>query len=92
MGNEWHEALRPEQGYPVELVVPWMGRCYAGLRGFELEFGDKPYMTREETSKYTDLLLMEMLECLLVMDAKSYLLHHVSESLMIIRVFIKLVV
>ena len=50
------EALRPEQGYPARLVVPgWEGNMWVKwIR--RLEFGDKPYMTREETSKYTDLL------------------------------------
>ena len=50
------EALRPEQGYPVRLVVPgWEGNMWVKwLR--RLEFGDKPYMAREETSKYTDLM------------------------------------
>lgn len=50
------EALRPEQGYPVRLVVPgWEGNMWVKwIR--RLEFGDKPYMTREETAKYTDLL------------------------------------
>ena len=50
------EALRPEQGYPIRLVVPgWEGNMWVKwLR--RIEFGDKPYMTREETSKYTDLL------------------------------------
>ena len=49
------EAIRPEQGYPLRLVVPgfegnmnikWLRR---------LEISDAPFMTREETSKYTDL-------------------------------------
>jgi len=50
------EALRPEQGYPARLIVPgWEGNMWVKwIR--RLEFGDKPYMTREETSKYTDLL------------------------------------
>lgn len=50
------EALRPEQGYPVRLVVPgWEGNTNVKwLR--RLEVGDKPWMQREETSKYTDLL------------------------------------
>jgi sulfane dehydrogenase subunit SoxC len=50
------EALRPEQGYPVRLVVPgWEGNTHVKwLR--RLEVGDKPWMQREETSKYTDLL------------------------------------
>lgn len=50
------EALRPEQGYPVRLVVPgWEGNMWVKwLR--RLEVGDMPYGQREETSKYTDLL------------------------------------
>jgi sulfane dehydrogenase subunit SoxC len=50
------EAIRPEQGYPLRLLVPgfegnmnikWLRR---------IEVSDAPFMTREETSKYTDLL------------------------------------
>ncbi len=50
------EALRPEQGYPVRLVVPgWEGNMWVKwLR--RIEVGDKPWHHREETSKYTDLL------------------------------------
>lgn len=50
------EALRPEQGYPLRLVLPgWEGNTHIKwLR--RLDISDKPYMTREETSKYTDLL------------------------------------
>ncbi|TCD11950.1 sulfite dehydrogenase [Oricola cellulosilytica] len=50
------EALRPEQGYPVRLVVPgWEGNMWIKwLR--RLEVGDEPWGQREETSKYTDLL------------------------------------
>jgi len=50
------EALRPEQGYPLRLVVPgWEGNMWVKwLR--RIEVGDKPWHTREETSKYTDLL------------------------------------
>ena len=50
------EALRPEQGYPVRLVVPgWEGNMWVKwLR--RLEVGDEPWHHREETSKYTDLL------------------------------------
>ena len=51
------EALRPEQGYPARLVVPgWEGNMWIKwIR--RIEFGDMPYLTREETSKYTDLML-----------------------------------
>ena len=50
------EALRPEQGYPVRLVVPgWEGNMWVKwLR--RIEVGDEPWHAREETSKYTDLL------------------------------------
>ena len=66
------EALRPEQGYPVRLVVPgWEGNMWVKwLR--RLEVGDKPWMHREETSKYTDLLADgRAREFTWVMDAKS---------------------
>lgn len=50
------EALRPEQGYPVRLVVPgWEGNMWVKwLR--RIEVGDQPWQMREETSKYTDLM------------------------------------
>jgi sulfane dehydrogenase subunit SoxC len=50
------EALRPEQGYPLRLVVPgWEGNMWIKwLR--RLEVGDQPWHHREETSKYTDLM------------------------------------
>ena len=50
------EALRPEQGYPMRLVVPgWEGNMWVKwLR--RIEVGDQPWHHREETSKYTDLL------------------------------------
>jgi sulfane dehydrogenase subunit SoxC len=50
------EAIRPEQGYPLRLVVPgWEGNINVKwLR--RLKVADQPYMTRDETSKYTDLM------------------------------------
>ncbi|NNU79254.1 sulfite dehydrogenase [Halovulum dunhuangense] len=50
------EALRPEQGYPVRLVVPgWEGNMWVKwLR--RIEVGDQPWHHREETSAYTDLM------------------------------------
>jgi len=50
------ERLRPEQGYPLRLIIPgWEGSInIKWLR--RLEVGDKPWHQREETSKYTDLL------------------------------------
>lgn len=48
------EALRPEQGYPVRLFLPgWEGNASVKwLR--RIEVADQPFMTREETSKYTE--------------------------------------
>lgn len=47
------EAMRPEQGYPARLLLPgWEGNMnIKWLR--RIEISDAPYMTREETSKYT---------------------------------------
>ncbi len=49
------EALRPEQGYPVRLLVPgWEGNLNVKwLR--RLKFDDKPWHAKEETAKYTML-------------------------------------
>jgi sulfane dehydrogenase subunit SoxC len=66
------EMLRPEQGYPVRLVVPgWEGNMWVKwLR--RLEVGDEPWHVREETSKYTDLLPDgRARRFTFVMDAKS---------------------
>ena len=48
------EAIRPEQGYPARLFLPgWEGNASVKwLRRIELS--DRPFMTREETSKYTE--------------------------------------
>jgi sulfane dehydrogenase subunit SoxC len=50
------EALRPEQGYPLRLLVPgWEGNVSVKwLR--RLKVGDAPWYSREETSKYTELM------------------------------------
>lgn len=66
------EALRPEQGYPLRLLLPgYEGNTHIKwLR--RLEVSDKPFMTREETSKYTDLLANGKARLFsLDMDAKS---------------------
>ena len=49
------EALRPEQGYPVRLLLPgWEGNlCVKWLR--RLKFGTEPWYCKEETAKYTNL-------------------------------------
>jgi sulfane dehydrogenase subunit SoxC len=48
------EPIRPEQGYPARLFLPgWEGNASVKwLR--RIEVGDQPFMTREETSKYTE--------------------------------------
>jgi sulfane dehydrogenase subunit SoxC len=66
------EALRPEQGYPLRLLLPgyegninvkWLRR---------LKLGVAPFMTRWETAKYTDLMPDgKAYQFTLVMDAKS---------------------
>jgi len=66
------EALRPEQGYPLRLLLPgfegninvkWLRR---------LKLGTAPFMTRWETSKYTDLMPDgTAYQFSLVMEAKS---------------------
>jgi len=50
------ESLRPEQGYPLRLVVPgWeVNISVKWLR--RLKATEQPYMSRDETSKYTDLM------------------------------------
>jgi sulfane dehydrogenase subunit SoxC len=50
------EAIRPEQGYPLRLLVPgWEGNISVKwLR--RLKAVAEPVMARDETSKYTDLL------------------------------------
>jgi len=48
------EPLRPEQGYPVRLVVPgWEGNINIKWL-HRLHVVDQPSMTRDETSHYTD--------------------------------------
>lgn len=66
------EPLRPEQGYPLRLLVPgWEGNtCIKWLR--RLKLGTDPWMTREETSQYTDLMPDGTArQFTMVMEAKS---------------------
>ncbi len=66
------ERLRPEQGYPLRLLLPgfegnmnikWLRR---------LQIADRPLHSREETSKYTDSLPSgKAREFTFVMEAKS---------------------
>jgi sulfane dehydrogenase subunit SoxC len=66
------EAVRPAQGYPARLLLPgWEGNTSVKwLRRIEL--ADRPFMTREETSKYTDTLNNgQVRQFSFVMDARS---------------------
>jgi len=70
------EPIRPEQGFPLRLFLPgWEGNANVKwLR--RLKVVDQPYMTREETSKYTDLMPDgRARQFTLVMDAKSVVTH-----------------
>lgn len=50
------EAMRPAQGYPLRLINPgWEGN--ANVKWLHsLRVTDQPYMARDETSKYSDLM------------------------------------
>ncbi len=66
------EPVRPEQGFPCRLLLPgWEGNTnIKWLR--RLELSDQPFMTREETSKYTDPLKNGTArQFSVVMDARS---------------------
>jgi sulfane dehydrogenase subunit SoxC len=66
------EALRPEQGYPARLLLPGI-EGNANVKWLRrIELADQPFMTREETSKYTDPLADGTArQFSLVMDARS---------------------
>ena len=50
------ERLRPEQGYPMRLIVPgWEGVTHVKWL-HRLELASEPAMSRFETGRYTDLL------------------------------------
>jgi sulfane dehydrogenase subunit SoxC len=69
------EALRPEQGYPMRLLLPgWEGNT--NIKWLHvLKVTDKPYQTRQETARYTDLIChdgaCQARQFTFVMDAKS---------------------
>jgi sulfane dehydrogenase subunit SoxC len=66
------EAIRPEQGYPVRLVVPgWEGNVNIKWLG-RVQAVDRPYMTAYETAYYTDLMPDgKARQFTFVMEAKS---------------------
>jgi sulfane dehydrogenase subunit SoxC len=66
------EPIRPEQGYPARLFLPgWEGN--ASVKWIRrIELSDRPFMTREETSKYTEPFANETSRMFsLLMDARS---------------------
>jgi len=65
------EAIRPEQGYPARLLLPgWEGNTSVKwIR--RIEISDQPYMTREETSKYTYPVKDRIRQFSFEMDARS---------------------
>lgn len=66
------EPLRPAQGFPVRLLNPgWEGNTSVKwLR--RLELADGPFMTREETSRYTENIKGgQIRQFSFVMDARS---------------------
>jgi sulfane dehydrogenase subunit SoxC len=66
------EAIRPAQGYPIRLLLPgWEGNASVKwLR--RIEASDRPFMTREETSKYTEPIRGgSVREFSFTMDARS---------------------
>ncbi len=50
------ERLRPEHGYPLRLLLPGFEGNMSVKWLRRLKVGRQPFMTREETSKYTDSL------------------------------------
>lgn len=70
------EMLRPEQGYPLRLIVPgWEGNvCVKWLR--RLKVGEAPFHTRQETARYTDLMPDgSARQFSFAMEAKSVITH-----------------
>ena len=50
------EAMRPAQGYPLRLINPgWEGNTNVKWL-HSLKLTDQPYMARDETSRYSDLM------------------------------------
>lgn len=66
------EALRPEQGYPLRLLVPGYEGSISVKWLSRLKLSDEAIYSREETSKYTDLMPDGRAQAFtLAMDAKS---------------------
>jgi len=66
------EPLRPEQGYPVRLLIPGFEGSSQVKWLRRIELGESPWWTREETARYTDILPSGKIRVFaLVMEAKS---------------------
>jgi sulfane dehydrogenase subunit SoxC len=77
------EALRPEQGYPLRLVIPgWEGNVNIKWL-HRLHVVDQPYMTREETGGYTDLMPDGKARIFtFIMEAKSIITRPAGEQVL----------
>ena len=70
------EAIRPEQGYPARLFLPGFEGSSNVKWIRRIELAKEPFMTREETSKYTDPLPGGKARMFsFVMDTKSIITH-----------------
>lgn len=66
------EMLRPEQGYPVRLFLPGFEGNMSVKWLRRLKVGDRPWHTREETARYTNLLASgKAYQFAFAMDVKS---------------------
>ena len=75
------EPVRPEQGYPLRLLVPGCEGSLSVKWLRRLEVSSLPTMARDETSKYTDLMPDgKARQFTLVMDAKSVITNPSGEQ------------
>ncbi|WP_428419674.1 sulfite dehydrogenase [Methylibium sp.] len=66
------ERLRPDNGYPVRLIVPGWKAVLSVKWLRSLQLGDQPAMARNETARYTELLPSgQARQFAFVMEAKS---------------------
>ena len=80
------EAIRPEQGYPARLFLPgWEGN--ASVKWIRrIELSDRPFMTREETSKYTDPMADGTARLFsFLMDARSLITYPAYPVTLVVR-------
>jgi sulfane dehydrogenase subunit SoxC len=77
------EALRPEQGYPVRLVVPgWEGNINIKWLG-RLMLTEEAFMTKDEAGSYTDLMADGTARWFtFVMEAKSVITRPSGEQVL----------